>query len=123
MKRRERERLRFIGATYQRTATYLAAGAAVEAAATVGHGWSGLVIACIGIVMVAIPTTRRILVAYDEVRLARARALREAFDLRHKYGFPPGLSADAVFREQHPAHAKILEGGVSQGRGWHAALK
>jgi len=96
-------------AALQTIATYLAAGAAVEAAAASQHGVVAEVLVLLGVLLPAVFTFRRWVEAEREIAYTRAWFLRMEWSIPRKLiaSSDPAIEA-AEFAKVHPREARIL---------------
>ena len=109
--RNARGRGRALAAALQSIATYLAAGAAIEAAAASQRGYASFSLLAIGIMFV-VPALRRRVKAQAEMRYTDAWFKRLSWAISRKYvSSSDPAEEDAAFAHDHPKEAKILREG------------
>lgn len=102
-------------AAWQAVATYLAAGAAIEATAASQHGSVSLALAIIGCCS-AVPAVIRFLNARRSMNYISAWYMRLRWATRRRYVPPAERAADdAAFAKDHPKEAKLLKRRASAG--------
>lgn len=110
--RSARNALAIRAAATQSIATYLAAAAAIEAAAASQHGVVGALAAAFGIAFAGILAFRRMRTARRNITYDIAWFVRMNWSTDHKllYSGDPAVE-DAKFAEDHPAEADVLKRG------------
>lgn len=104
-----RDCAREAAAASQAVATYLAAGAAVEATASSQHGSVAVALATVGCIS-AVPAAIRFLIARRSMAYTNAWYMRLRWALRRRYAPPEERAADdAAFARSHPKEDKLLD--------------
>ena len=94
----------------QSVATFLGAGAAVEAAAASQSGDVGQVLAALGVAVALLPSIGRWLEASREIQFTKAHYIRMQWSVPRKYIASPDLAEeDAAFAKAHPHEAAVLK--------------
>ncbi len=106
--RLQRDCAREVAASYQIAATYLAAGAAVEAAAASQHGWIASILATAGVLCV-VPSARRAWNAREQILYLEAWYVHLNWTIARKMLHSQNWDEeDALFSQEHPREGRIL---------------
>ncbi len=96
-------------AAMQSIATYLAAAAAIEAAAASQHGLPAIGVSALGISFAGALSVRRWLIAFRDIAYGRAWFIRMKWAMPRKYiHLKDPTAEDAAFAEDHPVEARAL---------------
>lgn len=108
LERRGRERRRRLAAGWQSMATYCGIATALEAVGAAQDTLLGHVAAFAGIAIALAGVAFHSFTSREEYLVAGAQAVYEAFSIKYKLGFPPGITEDEMFAFKHPAAWLVL---------------